>query len=138
MDIWAWVEARHEDLREHGHDRLADVIQAVPSAVVGDDVHGVETMVPEGLALARGLNDDWVEIYLRHWQRQLRGGGRAEVPDAVELFELAHRDKNADCPQSVCVVQDLAIAYEAADGLGYAADRLDISAETLDRIDASW
>lgn len=138
MDIWRWIYAKQEELRETGNDRLADLLEQLPEAAIADQDANVEAMVPEALALSRALDDPWVEIFVRHWYRQMRGGGRSELPDAVELFELAHRDDNVDCPQSVCVVQDLAIAYAGADPRAYATQRLDVSAETLRRIDPSW
>jgi len=138
MDIWRWLSAKREELRETGNDRLADLLDELPDAVIADDNANVEAMVPEALALTRALDDPWVEIFIRHWYRQMRRGGRGELPDAVELFELAHRDANVDCPQSVCVVQDLAIAYAGADPRGYATQRLEVSGETLRRIDPSW
>ncbi len=62
----------------------------------------------------------------------------AGLPEAVRLLEFAHRDECRDCPQSVCAVQDLAIAYGMADGPAYAAERRQVCAETLERIDPGW
>jgi tetratricopeptide (TPR) repeat protein len=138
MDIWAWVNETQRELVEHGHERLAQLIEDLPSAVLADDNDEVEAMVPEALGLARSLNLPWVEIFVRHWHRQARGGGFAELPDAIELLEFSHREEHRACPQSVCTVQDIAIAYAGADGPGFAQERLDVSAETLERIDPTW
>lgn len=138
MDIWAWVFRTEEELREAGHGRLADLMDAIPRAVLANENIEVDAMVPEALGLARALNLPWVEIFVRHWHMQARGGGFATLDDAVELLEFSHREEHVGCPQSVCTVQDLAIAYAGADGPGFAQERLDVSTETLARIDSTW
>ena len=39
------------------------------------------------------------------------GEGETALPEAVALFEFAHRDDTIACPQSVCVTQDLSACY---------------------------
>src|SRR5690606_16106250 len=67
---------------------------------------------------------------------------RHEVKDclseAVQLLEFANRPDTRDCPQSVCVTQDLACTYGDIDGPGYADERLAVAGETLARIDPTW
>lgn len=138
MDIWAWVFRTREDLQGSGNERLAELMGEIPTAVVENRNDEVDALVPEALGLARSLNLDWVEIFLRHWHLQAREGGYEVVPEAVELLEFSHRDEHRDCPQSVCTVQDLARAYRGADGPGYVQERLDVANETLARIDPSW
>jgi tetratricopeptide (TPR) repeat protein len=138
VDIWAWVYRTQEELEQSGNERLAQLMNDIPPAVLADENDEVEAMVPEALSLARSLSLPWVEIYLRHWHLQARGGGFDVVPDAVELLEFSHREEHKACPQSVCTVQDLTIAYGGADGPGFAEERLAASAETLERIDPSW
>jgi tetratricopeptide (TPR) repeat protein len=138
VDIWAWVYRTEQELREAGQGRLADLIDAIPRAVVANENDEVAAMVPEALGLARALNLPWVEIFVRHWDLQARGGGLSTLDDAVELLEFSHREEHIACPQSVCTVQDLARAYAGVDGPGYGQERLDVSSETLDRIDHSW
>src|SRR5687768_12490605 len=138
MDIWAWVFRTQEDLGRSGNERLAELIGELPTAVIENRNDDVDALVPEALGLARSLNLDWVEIFLRHWHLQARGGGYEVVPEAVELLDFSHRDEHRDCPQSVCTVQDLARAYQGADGPGYVQERLDVANETLARIDPSW
>src|SRR5688572_26980346 len=138
MDIWAWVFRAREDLQSSGNERLSELIGEIPTAVIENRNDEVDALVPEALGLARSLNLDWVEIFLRHWHLQARGGGYEVVPEAVELLEFSHRDEHRDCPQSVCAVQDLARAYQGADGPGYVQERLDVANETLARIDPSW
>lgn len=138
MDIWAWVAETQSDLRENGQDRLADLMDRLPHAVLDDQNDEVEAMVPEALGLARSLDLPWVEVFVRHWQRQALVGGFATLPDAIDLLDFSHGEKAAGCPQSVCVVQDVSRAYAGADGPGFAQERLDVSDETLARIDPSW
>ncbi len=99
-------------------------------------------MLPEALALARGLELPWLEIFLRHWGLQSRvlhrEQGEPALAEAVSLLEFAHRPETAECPQSVCVVQDLAACYGAVDGPGYAQERIAVCTETLARITPHW
>ncbi|REM95695.1 hypothetical protein DSI35_28675, partial [Mycobacterium tuberculosis] len=43
-----------------------------------------------------------------------------------------------DCPQSICVTQDLAACYGNIDGPGWVPERIEVCDETLGRIDPSW
>jgi len=138
MDIWAWTRDVQRELDEAGQSRLADLIDELPSVVVDEDLAQAEAIVPEALALAREAGLPWVEVFVRHWDLQRRDGGHRDLPDAVSLFEFSHREENLGCPQSVCSVQDLTLAYDAADDVGYAPQRQEVSAETLRRIDPSW
>ncbi|MCX4239472.1 tetratricopeptide repeat protein [Paraliomyxa miuraensis] len=142
MDIWRWVSATKRELRQSGHGRLADLMSELPTLVC-DDEHGrVEAVVPEALALARAARKPWVEVFIRHWALQSRVLHRYEarehLADAVELLEFANREETRQCPQSICVVQDLAACYSCADGPGYVKERLAVASETLGRIDPSW
>ena len=138
MDIWSWVNETEADLRENGHGRLADLMDRLPHVVLDDQNDEVEAMVPDALGLARSLDLPWVEVFVRHWQHQALGGGFATLADAIDLLDFSHGEKAAGCPQSICVVQDVARAYQGADGPGFAQDRLDVAEETLGRIDPTW
>ncbi len=142
MEIWAWVHQRTDQLRDMGQDRLADIIEEIPTAANESRHDAVEALVPEGLALARSLKDAWVEVFLRHWLLQSRVLHRHDVSDglqgAVEALDFAHNDNTKDCPQSVCTVQDICAAQGIVDGPGHVDDRLAICTETLARIDPSW
>lgn len=142
MDIWAWVRDAREELRENGHERLAEILFELPG-LVGDGLHEqVEALLPEGLALARAIDHPWIEVFLRHWLAQSRIVDRCDVAqgmdEIVRLLDFAHGERTANCPQSVCVTQDFCIAHGELDGPGYAEERLAASAEALARIDASW
>ena len=142
MDIWAWVRETKRTLREEGQHRLVELIERIPSATCNDNHGQVEALIPEALAEARRLENPWLELFFRHWLLQSRVLHRFECADnlteAVDLVEFAHRAETRDCPQSRCVHQNLACAYGYIDGPGYAADRLSVADEALERIDPSW
>lgn len=142
MDIWRWVEAAKRELRKEGHGRLATLMEDLPNLVCNDQHGRVEAVVPEAVALARAAKKPWVEVFVRHWAMQSRVLHRWEaqghLPEAVALLEFANRDETRQCPQSVCVTQDLAACYACADGPRYVKERLAVASETLDRIDPSW
>lgn len=142
MNIWAWVEATQAELRKSGRGRLAELMDLVPH-YMSDNLHEqLDAVMPEALALAREARNPWIELFLRHWNLQSRILQRVEVreflPEAVSLIELASREDARDCPQSVCVTQDLANCYANLDGPGFAAERLEVARETLSRINADW
>ncbi|WP_420591457.1 tetratricopeptide repeat protein [Bacterioplanoides sp.] len=142
MDIWQWTYQAERELRETGHERLADLMDELPSAACDDNHAKVDAMVPEALALAKKQNNRWIEVFIRHWDLQSRVLRRREVadalPDALKLIDLCHQKDTEECPQSICAVQDLANCYAQQDGLGYAEERINVSLETLKRISPAW
>jgi tetratricopeptide (TPR) repeat protein len=141
MDIWGWVIEATRSLREEGQGRLADLMTELPEATVEGRHEQVDAMAPEALALARGLGLPWVEVFVRHWTLQSRVAHRMDagaLPEALRLLDFAHGEATRGCPQAVCTVQDLTIAYGQVDGPGYGLERLAVADETLGRIDPSW
>ncbi|KIG15177.1 TPR repeat protein [Enhygromyxa salina] len=144
MNIWAWVRETNARLRrgEPNAQRLAQLIDELPSAAVNEAHERVESMVPEALALARELDEPWVQLFVRHWNLQSRVLHRRragdELREAVSLLDFASGAQTQACPQSVCAVQDLAVCYAIRDGPGYVPQRLAVAQETLARIDPSW
>lgn len=145
MDIWDWVEGTTERLREGDleQQRLATLMQELPTATCDDEHERVDALMPEAIALAKRQGEVWVELFLRHWNLQSRVLHRnlarsEDLREAVDLLEFANRASTQKCPQSVCVTQDLACCYSRADGPGYVAERLAVADETLARIDPSW
>jgi hypothetical protein len=144
MNIWAWVRETRERL-EQGNasaQRLAELMRELPS-VTADEAHErVDAMVPEAIALARELEEPWIELFIRHWNLQSRVLHRRQAKDelreAVALLDFASNPRTQTCPQSVCAVQDLAVCYAIRDGPGYVQERLAVARETLARIDPSW
>jgi tetratricopeptide (TPR) repeat protein len=141
MDVWAWVTNLRDELVDAGQMHVARLINDLPELVQESDPR-VEAVAPELIAAARAMGNPWLEIYARHWHLQHRIGNNNEgtiaLPYAVETLELAHREDTIDCPQSVCVTQDISLAYESIDPYGHAADREAVCRETLSRIDATW
>lgn len=142
MDIWDWVGRAHDELEQAGHQRLSQLLRHLPDAVCDNHHARVDAIYPEALALARAAENPWLEVFVRHWNLQSRILHRHEVEDwmgeAVALLEFANRPETRECPQSVCVTQDLVNCYGNRDGPGFADERIAASRETLGRIDATW
>lgn len=142
MDVWDWVHKKIDELYDAGEYRLVEIMDDISSFTVDGEHDKVDAIAPEGIALARKLNEKWVEVFLRHWHLQSlvlhRHMPRQALADAVSLLEFSHRDDTRDCPQSICAVQDLANCYDCADSTGYFDERIAVASETLARIDPSW
>jgi tetratricopeptide (TPR) repeat protein len=144
VNIWAWVhEIKHRLERgDAPEQRLAELMNELPSAAVDEAHERVDSMVPEAVALARELDEPWAEVFVRHWNLQSRVLHRRqageELREAVSLLDFASGPRTRGCPQSVCAVQDLAVCYAIRDGPGYVAERLAVASETLARIDPGW
>lgn len=142
MDIWRWVEDKQDELRDKGQHRLADIMEQLPNLTCDDRHDRLDQLFPEGLALARAQREPWVEVFLRHWHLQSqvlsrRNGGKI-LDEAVELLEFSHSEEALQCPQRICVVQDLASCYGIKDGPAYFQQRVEVCRDTLAEIDASW
>ncbi|MDR2189502.1 MAG: hypothetical protein LBE62_15875 [Azonexus sp.] len=142
MDIWKWVTQLQEDLQESGHGASAEAIEKLTDLVCDLEIERAEALVPEIRALAKTLDNPWLDVFARHWDMRNRLSGRNEgeaaLADAVSFFEFAHRKETMACPQSVCATQDLAACYANVDGPGWSAERIAVCDETLVRIDPSW
>lgn len=142
MNIWAWVEKLQDDLRAAGQGQSADSINRLTDHVSELEVERAEALLPEVKAINKTLANPWLDVFTRHWEMRNRLGNQMEgetaLADAVSLFEAAHRDNTIDCPQSVCVTQDLATCYANIDGPGWVPERIEVCDETLARIDPSW
>jgi hypothetical protein len=142
MDIWNWIENFTDSLYEAGQGASAHILLGLTQHVGDLEIERADAMLPEARALAKSLENPWLEVYVGHWEMRNRLGNRLEgetaLADAVALFERAHRPDTIDCPQSVCVTQDLVDCYDNIDGLGFANERRAAIEETLARIDPSW
>ena len=138
-DIWSWLYEIGTDDQvatvSELVDRLLDANRAQDSTAVASIG---EQLIQQGDA----LNQPWLGVFARHWQLQHRlndlSEGTTAVADAVSAFEIAHRDENLGCPQTICSAQDLCIAYSRADGPGHADAVIAACEDTLARIDSSW
>jgi hypothetical protein len=145
MNVWEWVGKTQDRLREEGSPasvRLATLMEEVPN-YLSDEAHSkLDAAIPEAVALAKAAKLPWVEVFFRHWELQsrilCRFEGERALPDAVALVDFSHAEGQRECPQSVCTVQDLGVAYSIVDGPGYHDERRAVAEETLARIDPSW
>lgn len=142
MNVFAWVWRLQQELRHDGDADLAGQISELPTLVCNGDHAQADAMVPTMLEAARARQLPWLEVFVRHWHLQSRvakrGEGKSALTDAVEAVDRAHRPDTRSCPQAVCAVQDLCMAYANVDGPGYAAERLAVTEEALQAIDSSW
>jgi len=142
MNIWNWVHRKENELRHQGETRLADIMDLIPSYACDDKHELVDTIFPEGLQHARRLGDKWVELFLRHWYLQSKVLHRKNVRDmlneAVDLLAFAHSEETRDCPQRICVVQDLAASYAIKDGAAFVEERLAVCNEAFAEINPDW
>ena len=142
MDIWRWVWGRDEALREEGHNELADYIYSISNHTVNDRFDLVDQVYHAAIPLCRALDDKWLEVYFRHWRLQAHVlknyDAKGNLHEAISLLDFAHQDDTKECPQRICVVQDLASCYGIKDGPGFAEERISVCKETLAQIDGSW
>ncbi len=142
MDMWKWVETLQENLAEAGQVHSAELIDRLSSEICDLNIAQSEALLPEALALAQTLQNPWLEVYVGHWEMRHRLGNKSEgetaLPAVIKLFERAHRKDTENCPQSICVTQDLSACYANIDGPGYAAERIEVCDETLARITPAW
>jgi len=142
MDIWNWVEKLQDDLGEAGQAQSAQLLTRLTDDVCELRLDRVDALLPEARALGKTLGNPWLDVFVGHWDMRNRVGNRLEgesaLGDAVALFERAHRADTVECPQSICVTQDLAACYGNIDGPGWVPERIEVCEETLARIDPSW
>jgi hypothetical protein len=142
MDVWKWVGKLEDTLHEAGQEASVRTLENLSTHVCDLEIARAEALLPEAKALAKSLKNPWLEVFIGHWEMRNRLGanmeGEAALPDMVALFERAHRPDAIDCPQSVCVTQDLGNCYANIDGPGWANERRAVVEETLQRIDTSW
>jgi len=142
MNIWSWVDPKLTNLRQRGENRLAELMDSIPSATVNDEHQKVDAYFAEGVALARQANEPWAELFIRHWYLQSqvlhRHNAKGLLNEAIELLDFSHQEETNECPQRICVVQDLAATYGILDGPGYSEERISVANEALASIDGSW
>ncbi len=142
MDIWSWVHQAQTQLVENGQTRLADIIDDIPTYTVNGQHAKIDALINEALVEARKQPNKWIELFIRHWYLQSqvlhRRNSAGMLNEAIDLLEFAHQDDTRDCPQSVCIVQDLCSCYGVRDGPGFFEERMSVCEETLEKIDPSW
>lgn len=142
MDTWEWYRKYSKELREAGQGYIPQLLEDFTDSILHLQMEKADALLPEVKALNQAVKNPWLEIFIGHWELRHRltnySEGEKVLPDVVALFEKAHREEAADCPQSVCVTQDLSACYENIDGPGWAAERMAVCEETLSRIDPTW
>lgn len=141
MDIWSWVYPRLDAVEEK-EPRLGNLLRNLSHWTSEGQHDRIDAVWPEVQAGIGRLKDPWLEVYARHWRLQSlvlhRHDVRVGLPEAISLLERASRPDARDCPQAVCVAQDVCAAYSHRDDFGYGEERLAVSRETLDQIDPTW
>ena len=142
MDIWQWYQQYERDMWESGQDYPVRLVDDFLESVVHMQYGKAEALLPEVRALKQSANNPWLEVLLGHWEMRHRLGNEAEgqtaLADVVALYERAHQSDTAECPQSVCVTQDLSHCYCNVDARGWADERIAVCQETMAGIDPSW
>ncbi|GAA0928948.1 tetratricopeptide repeat protein [Nonomuraea longicatena] len=140
VDIWAWVGETQQQLSEAGNVGLAMALGDLPAQAYEGRYPQLDVMAPAIAQQAEALQQPWLEFYARYWHLIGRVGDRAQgavaVGDAEELLAFAQREDIRDCPAAPAAVEALAIAMAAADGPGYADERLAKLGPAIDAITA--
>ncbi|MGQ3621882.1 hypothetical protein ACT6N0_22665, partial [Escherichia coli] len=142
MDIWEWYHKYTKELRDAGQEYIPQLIDDYSEGVMHLQMEKCDSLLPEVKALTQVAKNPWLEIFIGHWEMRHRltnyEEGEKVLPDVVALFEKAHREETKDCPQSICVTQDLSACYENIDAPGWANERMAVCEETIARIDPTW
>lgn len=142
MDTWEWYNNYSKELRDAGQGYIPQIIDDFSEGALNLQLEKCDALLPEMKALNQVAKNPWLEIFIGHWEMRHRltnySEGEKVLPDVVALFEKAHREEAKDCPQSICVTQDLSACYENIDGPGWAAERMAVCEETIARIDPTW
>ena len=142
MDIWQWVHDYHDALDGTEHERLVELMDDLSSYTCANQHTKVDAIYPEALQAARAQGNPWAEVYVRHWYLQSqvlhRCNGQGMLDEAVDLLAFSSQETTKDCPQSICVVQDLASCYTATDAPGFLPEIEAVCQENIDRINPTW
>ena len=142
MDIWQWYNQYESDLREAGKPYITDHLNKLMTSICDVKPEVSEALLPEARSFKKTAGNPWLEVLIGHWEMRHRlgilGEGEKALGDAVRYFERAHQPDAVECPQSVCVTQDLSDCYGNIDGPGWADERIAVCQETMERITPLW
>ncbi|KAF1054294.1 MAG: hypothetical protein GAK43_00960 [Stenotrophomonas maltophilia] len=141
MNLWKWYGQLKKELDDAGQGASVELLERYSDHVAELQFAQADALLPQVKAIVKSLGNPWLEVYFGHEEmrnRMSKNEGESALGEAVALFERAHRDDTIDCPQSICITQDLASSYANTDGPGYALERREIVEQTLQRIDPSW
>ncbi len=134
--VWTWLYNFFDDLYDGGHHDIAEKLDSFSSLAYQKDQQAVEAIYPELVAFAKGQENKWLQVYIRHWRLQAyvntNHDPRQLVPEVLDLLSLTAEDDVKNCPQSTCVIDDITDIYAAIDAKGFAQERHDMLVETLD------
>ena len=115
MDTWEWYNKYSQELRDAGQEYIPQLIDDFSESVLHLQIEKCDSLLPEMKALNQVAKNPWLEIFIGHWEMRHRltnyEEGEKVLPDVVALFEKAHREEAKDCPQSICVTQDLSACW---------------------------
>lgn len=141
MDIWQWYNQYENDLHAAGRPYITDHLNKLINAICDVKPDVSEALLPEARSFKKTAGNPWLDVFIGHWEMRHRlgmGEGETALGDAVRFFERAHQPDAIDCPQSVCVTQDLSDCYGNIDGPGWADERIAVCQETMARITPLW
>ncbi len=142
MNVFEWVWELCDELAESGRSDLARLIWEFDEHMQESRTDLVEASYPQIIAASRSLGLPWLEVYAKHFYHCMRldnyDEGEKILNEVVSLFELAHREENKGCPQSICAVQDLVRCYSRIDGPNYISERREVILEAMEKIDPTW
>lgn len=142
MDIWQWYDQYERDLAQTGQTYITDHLNKLFRSVVDVNADVSKALLPEAKALKKTARNPWLEVMIGHWEMRHRlgtlGEGETALGEVVALFERAHQPDTMECPQSICVTQDLSDCYSNIDGPGWADERIAVCEETIAKITPHW
>lgn len=126
MSIWQWVDNYHHqayDAQDAERLRLVELFYAANRAE-DVDPHWQLSLLDEGIALSRQMAEPWWELCFIHLRLLTLMADKGEysqaLEEAVQATVAARKPAMRDCPQRVCVHEDLIRAYMGIDPIGYA------------------
>ena len=126
MSIWQWVDEYHRQVYEAQDLERLHLIELFYAANRAEEVdpNWQLSLLDEGLVLARQLNEPWWELCFTHLHLLTLMADKGEynqaLAKAVQATVAARKPAMSDCPQRICVHEDLIRAYMGIDPLGYA------------------
>lgn len=126
MSIWQWVDEFHQRACEAQDNERLHLIELFFASNRAEDIdpNWQLSLLNEGLTLARRLNEPWWELCFTHLHLLTlmadKGEYQKALHEAVQATVAARKPAMRDCPQRICVHEDLIRAYMGIDPLGYA------------------
>ncbi len=126
MSIWQWVDDYHRQAYDAQDLERLHLVELFFAANRAEDVdpNWQLSLLDEGLTLARRLAEPWWELCFTHLHLLTLMADKGEysqaLDKAIQATVTARKPAMRDCPQRICVHEDLIRAYMGIDPLGYA------------------